>query len=148
MYVYKEKKVTSSVLKNSFHLCKMCSLKVKIEAIWKENILCWRRFLPTSWSLTYKPLVSQEAKDYNLQSSFEGFYCKSMRVGSAASVSTHWGAFFMLLIGIFWWSSILYMLDYFHASDIYVGFDEVGHGFSGLYVLKLFRHAPFGNSCQ
>lgn len=40
------------------------------------------------------------------------------------------------------------MLDYFHASDIYVGFDEVGRGFSGLYVLKLFRRAPFGNSRQ
>ena len=43
------------------------------------------------------------------------------------------------------------MLDYMHASDNYVGFDEVGHGFSRFYVfpvLKLFRHALFGNLCQ
>ena len=34
------------------------------------------------------------------------------------------------------------MLDYMHASDNYVGFDGVGHGFSQFYVfpiLKLFR---------
>ena len=40
------------------------------------------------------------------------------------------------------------MLDYMHASDIYVGFHVVGHGFSRFYVfsvLKLFGHALFSN---